>query len=167
MKKKKSSVKPVDNPMRLATAVSERVEIENVRLHECSAKRGSIRADRTPSISAAIALQHKLDPNKPRLCILVEFEIKASYEHDPADSEEFTLVKAVFALNYRLSSTDGLSEKHYRAFAELNGVFNAWPYCREFVQSTTVRLGLPALILPSLKLSGSKVKSASEKQRPR
>jgi hypothetical protein len=33
-------------------------------------------------------------------------------------------------------------------FAGLNGVFNAWPYFREFLQSATTRMGIPQFVLP-------------------
>jgi hypothetical protein len=37
-----------------------------------------------------------------------------------------------------------------RAFAEFNATFNAWPFWREFVQSMTARMGLPAVVVPLL-----------------
>jgi len=37
-------------------------------------------------------------------------------------------------------------------FANVNGVFNCWPYWREFVQNITTRMGLPSLIVPLLKI---------------
>jgi preprotein translocase subunit SecB len=47
-----------------------------------------------------------------------------------------------------VTSLEGLTEAHLDAFAKTNAVFNAWPYWREFVQSTTVRMGLPPLVTP-------------------
>jgi preprotein translocase subunit SecB len=32
----------------------------------------------------------------------------------------------------------------------MNGIYNIWPYWREYVQTTTSRLGLPPLTLPVL-----------------
>ena len=37
------------------------------------------------------------------------------------------------------------------AFCAMNGVFNAWPYAREFVQSSMARMNLPALVLPVMR----------------
>lgn len=34
------------------------------------------------------------------------------------------------------------------AFARLNGIYHVWPYWREFVQSSSVRMGLPPLVFP-------------------
>lgn len=38
-------------------------------------------------------------------------------------------------------------------FASRNAVFNVWPFFRELVHSTVARMGFPALVLPSFKLS--------------
>jgi preprotein translocase subunit SecB len=37
-------------------------------------------------------------------------------------------------------------------FARMNGVYNAWPYLRELIQSTTLRMGLSPLTLPLYKV---------------
>jgi hypothetical protein len=48
-------------------------------------------------------------------------------------------------------------------FASLNGLYNAWPYLREFCQSTSLRMLLPApIILPSLPPSMKDAKPATE-----
>jgi len=57
-----------------------------------------------------------------------------------------------FELIYALESPSQLKQTHYDAFARTNAIFNVWPYWREFVQSATVRLGLPALTLPLFRL---------------
>lgn len=36
-------------------------------------------------------------------------------------------------------------------FARVNGIYNAWPYLREYVQTSLVRLGLPPFELPLLR----------------
>jgi len=42
-----------------------------------------------------------------------------------------------------------------RHFAETNGLYNAWPYWREFVQNTAARMSLPGLTVPVLRLGRS------------
>lgn len=44
-------------------------------------------------------------------------------------------------------------ERDRAAFATRNAVFNAWPYYREFLQSMSVRTGIPTLVLPLLLLN--------------
>ncbi|MCG3190805.1 MAG: hypothetical protein DIJKHBIC_00025 [Thermoanaerobaculia bacterium] len=36
----------------------------------------------------------------------------------------------------------------FQAFANLNGKLNAWPYFREFVQSSSARMGLSPVVVP-------------------
>jgi hypothetical protein len=53
-------------------------------------------------------------------------------------------------IELRYGFPDGLdfAPEELAAFARLNGVFNAWPYFREFLQSATTRMGLPQFVLP-------------------
>lgn len=61
-------------------------------------------------------------------------------------------IRAAFALDYELPPAAGFEESRLRAFAMTNGVYNAWPYWREYVQSTTTRMGLPPIIVPVFRL---------------
>ena len=45
-----------------------------------------------------------------------------------------------------------MNEGALELFAQANGTFNLWPYWREFVQSTSTRMGLPALTVPSYRI---------------
>ena len=47
------------------------------------------------------------------------------------------------------------------AFAKVNGVYNAWPYLREIVQSTTMRMGIAPLMLPMFRV-GPKPQAAAK-----
>jgi len=40
------------------------------------------------------------------------------------------------------------------AFARTNGIYNAWPYWREFVQNMIARMNLPPLVIPVFRLFG-------------
>ncbi len=61
-------------------------------------------------------------------------------------------IKVSYVLTYSYSIEGGPSPKklndYIAAFGGINGVLNAWPYLREFVQSTTTRMGLPPFFLP-------------------
>lgn len=48
---------------------------------------------------------------------------------------------AAFDLTYDLTSSEGLRYAELQEFARVNAVFNAWPYWRELVHSTTRRMG--------------------------
>ncbi len=57
-------------------------------------------------------------------------------------------IRATIFLSYRVSNLGAFSKESLDAFADTNGRFNAWPYWREFVQSTCARAHLPQLVIP-------------------
>ncbi len=74
---------------------------------------------------------------------------------DPEDGENvpgenvIAVIDAEFAVTYVLA--DGKAEPTDDAlneFASTNVPFNIWPYWRELLQSTSMRMGLPPIVLP-------------------
>ena len=61
-------------------------------------------------------------------------------------------IAADFELVYELGEPDKLSESDLEQFALVNGKLHAWPYWRELAQSISVRMGLPALMIPTFKI---------------
>lgn len=61
-------------------------------------------------------------------------------------------LQATFDLLYELPKTKDFSAAALSHFANVNGVYNAWPYWRELVQSITVRMGLPPVVLPVFRI---------------
>ncbi len=61
-------------------------------------------------------------------------------------------VRAVFELLYSVPCQVTTSKKTLGEFAELNGVFNAWPFGREFIQSMSVRMNLPPIVAPVFRI---------------
>ncbi len=48
-------------------------------------------------------------------------------------------------------SDEPMNDEIFEVFGELNLPLNVFPYVREFVHSATTRMGLPGLILPTIK----------------
>jgi hypothetical protein len=65
-------------------------------------------------------------------------------------------VSVTLELRYHVLSGLNTTDKEREAFAATTSVFNAWPYVREFVQSTIARMNLPPLTLPLARISGAK-----------
>jgi hypothetical protein len=64
-------------------------------------------------------------------------------------------ISAEYSLFYRLPNLPDeivCSEDVAMYFAGRTGVFNAWPFFREFVFSMATKMGMPAVILPLFKL---------------
>lgn len=67
-----------------------------------------------------------------------------------AEQEEpFAEIKCTYAAEYE--SEMPMTKDLFTVFKELNLPLNTWPYIREFVHGTTNRMGLPGLVLRSLK----------------
>jgi hypothetical protein len=57
-------------------------------------------------------------------------------------------LKVEYELRYRVPPEFEARKTEVDAFAKVNGVFNAWPYFREYIQTTTQRMNLPPIIIP-------------------
>ena len=102
------------------------------------------------------------DGDHARLVCLVTFIIKPGADGDGHASGFY--LEATFVLAYFLPSRVGLNQQAIQAFGERNAVFNAWPFWREFVQSTTVKGGLPPLRVPLFRVGELKFSPESQPQ---
>lgn len=67
--------------------------------------------------------------------------------HRKDSDPHWCLIACTVRLVYRFSA--GVPARADLAeFAKLNGMYNAWPYLREIVQSMTLRMGISPLVLP-------------------
>lgn len=149
MAKKKSTVPkaPVAwNSLELAARVAPRVELVDVRLLACGARQSDGSGGKLVA-SNRVEVDVLTDPDRGLILVKPGFHFQAV--HDGGSDEEPALsIDCTFILAYTASELETLSEAEVRAFAEINGVFNAWPYWREFVQNTAARMGLPRLVVP-------------------
>ena len=79
-------------------------------------------------------------------------------------SPETFVAQADVKLTFEVRPGAVLESEDLKHFAETNGIYNAWPYWREFLSSALARVGLPRLTLPTLALtpdSASKDDSSS------
>lgn len=139
--------RPARSKMDLAASVSERVEIMEITLAESVTKRGAVRDSLSAKLTMGVVnVETQVDKDNKVVCVRPHFVVSAKY--DDANDDELLRIEAQFVLRYRVPSLDGLRKANIDAFGEMNGLYNAWPYWREFVQSTTVRMGLPPLTIP-------------------
>jgi preprotein translocase subunit SecB len=98
------------------------------------------------------------------LCILT-FIITVDPEQLPDANQHPTFqVEAAFAVAYSFDSLEGISPEQITEFGQRNALYNVWPYWREFVQSTTTRMGLPPLKIPLLTPAGLKFTAGPQQQ---
>ncbi len=68
------------------------------------------------------------------------------------DSHKIAVFSCTVVLKYRVDaeSKNLLTDTAVDEFAQLNGVYHAYPYVREFVQTSCGRLSLPQIIMPPM-----------------
>ena len=143
-----------DNPLDLAAPVIGRVEIQSIVLAESrTARHPQVNLSQEGLQSDISVVSIEVGRNEESKLIYVfpvfRLTVKAAGEKE---TTPLLSIEAKFVVIYSLKSFDGLEDKNLSAFGATNGVFNAWPYWREFVQSTTMRMGLQILTVPLYRL---------------
>jgi hypothetical protein len=84
------------------------------------------------------------------LTVGILFVLRAYEATEKAHQEQPRLeIKCKMIVMYHLPSFDGLSKESIVAFAKTSGVFSAWPYWREFVHSSSLRMSVDPIVLPT------------------
>ena len=129
--------------LELALEVSDRVELSDIHLIRCVSDLLSFPTETDNECEVTGHADANVDQDNNTIFVVVHFNLHTANNN----GEELAKISADFLLIYKAKSLDGLSKSNYDAFASYNGVFNAWPYWREFVNNMTARLKLPPLTL--------------------
>lgn len=146
MKKKQSLPVAPDqqSDLILAAKVAVRVKAMDIRLVSTTVRHNPLAALGGSARFNTKSLQYKADRESSQIFVKPHFVVELDYE----GSDNYLLIEAEFLVIYSIQSFDDLSEDNIDAFADKNGLYNCWPYWREYVQSMTTRLGVSALTLP-------------------
>ena len=128
-KKTKGKKAPAKDPGLL---VSDRVEILDVRLITCRAEQTPEAATDTPkTFDIQRNVSFELDRDLKLVLVFIDFSLIAQLKGMPK-GDPILQIQGKFLLTYRIRSFRGLSDAAFQQFGEMNGVYNAWPYWREF-----------------------------------
>jgi len=138
----------------LAVTVHQNAEINDVRL-----ARAKVTADRpTSNMKNPIAItmgvkSRQVEGPVGQILIEVSFRLAgATKKSDQPKNRTAVCVECTFEVGYQLKPGFAPTEEQIRAFKEGNAIFNCWPYCRQYVQESIIRMGFPPLILPFLRV---------------
>jgi hypothetical protein len=144
--------------MERAALVSRHVELQAIALKSATV---TCSADPTsPPIELVVHQGHRArselsDEHPDRLVVYVDLRFGArppQVEEVPAEDEapesQIATLNATYQLHYDLKDAANYPKDALQYFAELNGVYNAWPYWRELVQTVSGRVGLGSFIMP-------------------
>jgi hypothetical protein len=125
---------------------TRKLSLREIRLLESHCKLGALREGELPSnATQTITFAMQIDPGKGDATVVVGIRMGVTY-NEPDGGEPPLMVSANFGLRYGFSRPS--SRKHLQEAIQQVATFNVWPYWREFVQSMTVRMGLPAFPVP-------------------
>ncbi len=130
--------------------VSGRVQIRDVRLIDCKCTQKPVAMTGKKSYSVATSTDVQLDKDNRFIVVIAKFHLEASA--GKKTSKPVLTIDASFVLTYQIDSFAGLTQRGFEQFANLNGIYNAWPYWREFVQNVIGRMGLPPLTMPVFRI---------------
>jgi hypothetical protein len=136
-----------------AAQVGRVVQLENIRLLELASKLGNYVPNRAASFDIDVEPTHTLADDLSILTVDCTFDLAVRDAALP--DAVFVTAKVAFEMVYRLvvaPPPEELRENFFSAFAEINSVFNAWPYLREIVQTTTTRMNIPPVLVPIFRI---------------
>ena len=169
-----TAAEPVIDPFELAATVSQRVQIRSIILAESHLSRSPDTGPKGRALRREFQISEVVfgRPSNPRL-LMVKPRFSLRVFAKPTEGEEsedgsgetagsivavnketkpYLSIEATFVLTYSAESFEDLSDENLQAFATTNGVYNAWPYWREYVQSTVTRMGFPPIVVPVFRL---------------
>ena len=133
------------------------VQIENVRLVEGHCQTRIQPEDFTPSEFGATHGSKVLRPidQTGSFSVLARLTAEVTPKGvagSPVNEAPLMRFLAIYELKYRVPSGEMFDEDSLRQFARTNALLNVWPYWREFVQTCTLRMGMPGFVLPVLRM---------------
>jgi len=126
----------------------EQIELEHVLLSSAS-----VRRIRAPVLDGGLSFEHKFtkrdfSPVDGGFDTTLHMLVRLTDEQpDPVFAEVRVAYTAVY--QSEIEMTDDI----FGVFGDLNLPVNVYPYLREYVHASTNRMGLPGLVLPTLKRS--------------
>ncbi len=86
-------------------------------------------------------------------CLFIFPSFRASSSRGEPDNQTVQFsIEATFALTYSVAEMAEATDIQFQAFGVSTGIYNCWPYWREFLQSISTRLGIPPVMLPPFRI---------------
>lgn len=148
---------PKKSDIRVNFAEAARVA-QSVQILTVAQPRGSfdITAPNSKRRTGGIGDLRRVHVERDEETFLVQLELSREavlQEGEEPDARRFDFA-ATFVLIYQVADAVSFEDDELRSFGAINGLYNVWPYWREFIQSASTRMGLPALTIEVLKIGG-------------
>ena len=152
--------------LRTVGEITPHVDIVDVRLIRLDSRVSpSWATEEFPKLQLDLARKSRCGQRGRFLVAEVRFTLSGAAADDA--SRKFVLLNATFELRYSINREVALTKQQLSAFAQVNVLYNAWPYWRELVQDMAARMGLPRLVVPVFRVARPTTGSpAGQKDRP-
>ena len=147
----------------LAEPISNQINIISVRLIKCNCFQCPSAGMGKHSLEIDCNTEVQVNEKKGDILVFPTFKLQA-FSPEGKKKEPDLIIEATFILIYKAKTLEGLKQENFKAFADTNGIYNVWPYWREFVQNTVVRMSLPPLTIPVFRLLPTEKKSSRNKR---
>jgi hypothetical protein len=136
----------------------QQVALEDLRLATCRCRFAPQPSPPPTDLAQKINVQTALvENNGAHLVCLITLtiaDVPAGLDpknDSPPEGGTILMIDAGFQITYGLKSAEGVTHEQMQDFGQINALHNVWPYWREFVQTMTGRMGLPALKIPLMR----------------
>jgi preprotein translocase subunit SecB len=135
-----------EKPPNLAYAaqVAKVVEIKDIQFLEFGARHKPELIVKPMTVILEVNTKTQLEKKGNEIVVHVIFILYAGGK----EKERAVEIRLTLRLRYVAKSKIAFNNEYIDSFGHFNGIYNAWPYWREFVQSSTARMNLPPLVLP-------------------
>jgi preprotein translocase subunit SecB len=99
-----------------------------------------------------------LDDNNIR--VFQEFSLKIAQKDDPNDI--FCYVNPTFVLDFKTSTP--IDDEIFNIFSQSTVIIDSWPYFREMVQNSFLRMGLSPVIIPPMQFNPAEIQENLKKE---
>ena len=141
------------------------IQIEGVRLCEGSCRSFVRPSDSEEDLKVKVAYSTAVTRQDNSLLVKADFNLKG---HTDTDEERLLVeMRCVFELSYQLSSDKDFSTEELDEFGRVNAVFNAWPYWREYVQTSLARMSMPIVTVPVFRVLPRPAAKSQGSRRPK
>ncbi len=130
-----------------AHRIVENTELADIRLLSFSCEQNLQEGERPKHIDNKLDVEIGLSDDLKRIRIICRLTLTAKNDIDSDEKSRFC-VQATYRVMYKCAKAERPADEDLVAFGQATGMLNIWPFWREFVHSSTSRMGLPPLTLP-------------------
>lgn len=134
-------------PLKTKPDAGGKLEFAGLRLFESASKLGELKKDQLPGRGIQfLNVTTMISEDLEMIHVNVRIKLDVSYDGDQT-KEPAMSVLASFVATYSVVEPF-IDKETVEKLVQQIALLNVWPYWREFVQTMTVRMGLPAFPVP-------------------